>query len=857
MRNYGSFGKHRGCPIALVLAAFLWLLIAAPFAQAATGNKSGVTHIELGEPAGFSSLTGEQSAVVDVFFGNKRIGDAKVTFRPGRLTISDPEKLVTLLPDLIDRTAVLTALSAPDLPSRPELICTPSANPEQCGRLLPQVAGIIFDQDRFRLDIFVNPQLMAIRQSTSRQYVQRPEAGLSIVNAISAVMSGSSRGQRFYNLQNNLIVGDADRRLRAEFAYASGFGLQADRLVMELDRPERRYMAGAFWAPGTDLIGRRKIVGLGIETQIDTRLDKDEVWGNPLVVFLNQRSRVDIVRDGRVLTSRIYDAGNQTLDTRGMPNGTYEVTLRISEAGGGQREDKRLFIKNQKIAAIGQKVFFAYAGVLADDRRRGFVAPTSTPFFQAGIARRLNMHLALDATVLATDKTVSGELGAFYLTPFAQIRLAAVATSQGQYGGLLNISSQGSSRLGFNFDLRRIKAADVPTLPGNSSTKFGPPDSIGADFSTSDANARLPLARRSFSQVSGSLSYSLGNARLAFDATYRKEQGQPVNYSYGPSFNWEFLRRGPLRMSANGNLAITNRGRSGFVGINLQLLGAKTSFDASAGLRSADIVGEPSRNRPVGSVHGSWQGEKLLGADATIGAGLQHDLESDVLNGSAELRGDKFSLNADVIHTMGQAGNPTQYSVGFQTSIGLRGGSVAFKGRELNDSMVIVKVDGAGPKDRFEVLVNDGKAGELRGRGSSAVAVAGYRQYEVRIRQTDGDLLHYDGSVRRVGLYPGNVARLSWKARKVVAMFGRLLTTSGEPVRLASVTNPAGIGETDDNGYFQIEAESGSALEVALPGGASCHVDLPQLQPKDGYAPLGNLICRPLPTPFRLSSAEK
>ena len=849
MWNGDSIGKLRRCTHILLAAALLWAVAVQPAAQAAVTNNARIARIELREPPGFSTLTAKQTAVVDIYFGGKRIGDATVTYQPGSLTFADPAKLVALLPDLADAPAVLAALSASQLPSNPGLVCTPGANPAECGRLSPRVTGIIFDQDHFRVDIFVSPQMMAVRQTVSRQYVQRPESGLSIVNAIGAVMSGSSSGPRYYNVQNNLIIGDADRRVRAEFAYASGFGLQADRLVLEVDKPERRYMAGAFWAPGTDLIGRRKMLGLGIETQIDTRLDKDALWGNPLVVFLAQRARVDIVRDGRVLTSRIYDAGNRSLDTRGLPNGAYEVTLQIVDAGGTMREEKRFFAKNQTIAAPGQKVFFAYAGVLADDTNRTFIAPTAIPFFQVGIARRLSPGLALDATVAATNRTVMGELGTYVVSPLAQVRLAAVVSTRGQYGGLLQISSQGSSRFGFNFDLRRISVARQQALTASGDDLPG--TLVGA------ADAALPLARRTFSQVSGSLSYNLKNARFGFAASYRREQGQPVNYNYGPSFRWEFLRRGPLRMSASGDLAFTSQGRSGFIGLSLQLLGNRSSISADAGIRSAHLDGATRRSGPVGSLRGSLQDDNFAGAELSLAGGYDHDLENDSLNGSAELRGERLSLRGDVTHSLGQGGSPTQYSLGLQTTLGMRGGRIVLRGRDQNDSMVIVKVDGAGPNDRFDVLVNDGKSGSVRGSGSVAVAVPAYRQYEVRIRQSGGDLLHYDGSVRKVGLYPGNVARLSWKASKVVAMFGRLLLDSGEPVKLASVTNPAGIGETDDNGYFQVEAESGSALDVALPGGASCHVGLPQLQPRDGYAPLGTLICHPQPAPFRLSSAEK
>jgi Mat/Ecp fimbriae outer membrane usher protein len=835
--------------LAPATAIMLSPLFGLPSAQAAASDPDQLARIELSEPPGFSALTGTQSAVADIYFGGKRIGEARVAYQPGSLTFADPAQLVTLLPDLADVPAVLAALSAADVPSNPGLVCTPSTNPAACGRLAPQVAGIIFDQDRFRIDIFVNPRMMTVKDAVGRQYLQRPDPGLSVVNAIGAVMSGSSQGPRFYNVQNNFILGDADRRLRAEFAYATGFGVQADRLVMEIDRPERRYMAGAFWAPGTDLIGRRKMLGVGIETQIDTRLDKDEIWGNPLVVFLGQRARVDIVRDGRVLTSRIYDAGNQSLDTRGLPNGAYEVTLQIEEAGGLQRNEKRFFSKNQNIAAVGQKIFFAYAGVLADDTRRAFIAPTSTPFVQAGIARRLNAHLALDATVLATDRAVQGQVGGFFLSPLAQVRLAAVGSSRGQYGALLQVGSPGGSRFAFNFDLRRISLGKQAPLASPPPGRFGP------DAFTGGADAALPLARNSFSQVSGSISYNLRNARIAFAASYRREKNQPVNYSYGPSASWEFLRRGPLRMSVNGDLAITSQGKSGFAGVSLQLLGARSSVSADAGMRSTGTTGEARRSGGVGSVRGTWKEEFFSGAELNLAAGYDRDLERDALNANAEMRSDTFSLQGDVVHGLGQARNPTQYSLGIQTTIAMSGGRIALKGRDQNDSMVIVKVEGAGPDDRFEVLVNDGAEGIVRGGSSTAVAMPAYRQYDIRIRQTEGDLLHYDGSVRRVGLYPGNVAKLSWTARKVTAMFGRLVLENGEPVRMAAVTNPAGIGETDEDGYFQIEGEIGSVIEVAMSDGRSCRIALPQVRPQDGYAALGTLVCRAQAAPFRISSA--
>ena len=113
---------------------------------------------------------------------------------------------------------------------------------------------------------------------------------------------------------------------------------------------------------------------------------------------------------------------------------------------------------------------FAYAGLLADDFGRGFLSPTRIPFMQAGVAHRFNLHFAADAAVVATNKAVIGELGAYYIDRQVQFRVAGIAGSQGTRGASLQIASQGNSRFNFNFDLRHIRpgrrAALDPLWPG-------------------------------------------------------------------------------------------------------------------------------------------------------------------------------------------------------------------------------------------------------------------------------------------------------------------------------------------------------------------------------------------------------
>ena len=55
----------------------------------------------------------------------------------------------------------------------------------------------------------------------------------------------------------------------------------------------------------------------------------------------------DIVTANRIL------AGNNVLDTSGLPDGSYALVLRIHEAGGAVREERRFFVRNAQIAPVG------------------------------------------------------------------------------------------------------------------------------------------------------------------------------------------------------------------------------------------------------------------------------------------------------------------------------------------------------------------------------------------------------------------------------------------------------------------------------------------------------------------------
>ncbi|QKR99773.1 hypothetical protein F9288_09085 [Sphingomonas sp. CL5.1] len=822
-------------------AALLASAAALPAGSAAAGPVGGapLAVITVGEPAGFSILTQRQQAVVDIYFGGRRVGDALVTYRAGTLSFADPVRVAGLIPNLADAEGIAARLAAGGLATNAALACAPGSDSAACGRLTPDDIGIIFDQNRFRVDVFVNPRFLAVTRPDAPRYLPAPPAGLSLIDSFGAALSGDSGGPQYYNLRNRLVAGDADGRVRAELYYASGFGVQADRLDMELDRPGWRYLAGAFWAPGSELLGRRKMIGFGAETQTDTRMDKDILRGDPLVVFLARRSRVDIMREGRLVSSGIYEAGNQTLDTSTLPDGSYEVTLRISEAGGAQREERRAFTKNAAVPAFGQRFLFAYAGVVSDDSRAGFLNPTGEPFAQVGAAFRPDRHLALNGSVILADRTLIGELGASLIGTLGQLRLAVIGLSDGTAGGLIRLSSAGNGRLNFNVDARRLTV-------GKSTGFAAATQPLASGYAAAlGSNIIAPsyLGGGDFTAVSGNLSYDIARAQFRLTGTYSHAQGQQAAYSVGPSVRWEIVREGQAHLFANGDFVVTDRGRSGFLGLTLQVFGRSSSLSATAGGQSTDFAGEGRRTSAVGSLYGAWQAGNVAGGELNAGGGYEHGVDRDLLSASGDYRSQFAAVRADLLQNLRPGEGRTQYSLAFDTAIAARGDGIAVDGRQQLDSMVIVSVDAPGPQSRFEVLVNDAPVAEVMTHDRVPLTLIPYRQYAVRIRPLGDALLRYDSAPRTVSLYPGSVASLSWRAQRVAAVFGRIVDRDGRPLGNVAVAAPGETSQTDDNGYFQIEASPDASLAISSAGRALCRLGLPVVAQREGYLRVGTLTC--------------
>src|SRR4051794_37734525 len=110
------------------IAALGGSLLASQQAQAAT---AAAIH-SAGAPSGFDGLERPRRILADIYFGDRKVGEAMVLATPGTVRFLEPAKLLALLPGAVNSPALVAALSA-DLPSHPELVCSPG-NGAGCGQ---------------------------------------------------------------------------------------------------------------------------------------------------------------------------------------------------------------------------------------------------------------------------------------------------------------------------------------------------------------------------------------------------------------------------------------------------------------------------------------------------------------------------------------------------------------------------------------------------------------------------------------------------------------------------------------------------------------------------------------------------
>lgn len=809
-----------------VLVAFT---VSAAFINAVAARASDLGSFAASAPEGFEELTIEREVMLDAYFGGKKLGEVRAAIRPGFVTFNDPNALADLIPGVALLPLVKASLTGP-MPANASLACGPTRH-EGCGTLSTQQVAVILDEERFRIELFIHPSLLARPDPGAAVYLARPSERPSIVSLLGGTVSGSSRGDSAWHVQNRSIASVGGYRLRSDTSLGTGAGLTFDNLTLEADRRDWRFIGGMFWAPGTELVGRRRIVGVGTATQLDTRQNKTELLGTPIDLFLLQTARVDLLIDGRIVSSRIYPAGNGLIDTAALPNGSYEVVLRIHEDGRPAREEHRFFTKGSSMAPLSRPLYSAFVGLLPSSRH-GFLIGRKTLFYEASAAYRVSLGLGVDAAILGTQHKAILEAGAVYHMRLAHLRFGTLVSTVGDYGVALRATIVGHGPASLSFDVRKISSSDGrPILP------------TSAYRGTFSEDAKPGFADRgSYTQALSTLSYSINQAILRLTGTYRMHKAEKADYSVGASVEVPVARSTGWDLRVQTEVRKTERDFTSFVGF--RFLANKGGFVVSG---SAGKVHQTASGRQgdqlIGEAQAAWyrqlKDQSQLSTDVAIG----RDVDGAYARTNAHLRSPNFNGRADLLHQFGDQ-HTTQFAATVNTGIVVGEGGVGMAGKEMNDTGIMVSVDGGEGNQTFEVLVNEIGRGTVANGGRLVIFLQPYQAYEVRVRPSDSQIAGFDPAPRTITLYPGNVPSLSWKVTPLLVMFGRAVAPGGNPVANAEIIGSQGISRTDEDGYFQIEINHDDRLRLKRKAASVCTISVVAPRSVDGYVSAGDQMCR-------------
>ncbi len=779
--------------------------------QASKQKLSGSSFV----PPGFEDLLEPQTTVVDVYYGSTYLTSSTATYTPSTISFLTPQDIVDRIPDLLEPELIAATLAG-EMPSNAELICYGQRS-TGCGTIETETVDVIFDEGHFRADLFIAPALLSVRSAINSRYLPPSSAGWSILNSTSATVNGSEGSDPVYNVGNSTTLAFRENRLVAISNVTQDDDLTVDTLALQREFNGRQFQAGIFRSSPGNLIflGQADYQGISVASSLNTRQDLDQSAGNDIQVFLDSRSRVDIIKDGRLVSTAVYDTGNQILDTSQLPGGAYEVTLRVRDNFGNSREETRFYVKTSRLPPKDQPLFFVEAGETVS-LQSGDTLPTGTgeDFFRAGYAKRISDNFGGELGIFSSNGANIFEAGLFRLGQSYEIRINAATTNQQSYG--VNVNAR--TRVGIaslHTSLRRTwSSADETTALGNEA-------------------------------IQGSLNLTVPLGRSALNLTARyNDRDESTDRNIGIRYDFPTYSFGNTILDTSLNITENNDSLLVLFGGRLSLRSDRWGTQVSSRFYREDTDTESIDQGTINSLSTTWQDRDRFASDVSVNLRANDGRDDRTIETELDITSSLGRTNLEAIYS--EDAGELSYGGSFYTSFIANSQTLALGARQQGQSAVVLDIDGDAIEGWFDVRVNGMNRGTARVGDRTIVGLAPYETYNVTLRPNGESIVDFDQRARTATLYPGNVVTMNWSATRVVIAFGQILTPAGNPVSNAVIEGVIGLATTDEFGLFQAEFSSDVEQLVVRTRRSRCSVALPDYDATALIATLGELTCMPV-----------
>lgn len=773
-----------------------------------------------GIPKGFEEWFAPQKTAIDLYYGGRYLMTTLVEYTLESVTFLNPPEIAAHVPG-IRSASELGVMLADTQSSNADKVCV-RPNQPLCGRLEPTTIGVIFDETRFRADLFVHPSLLLEVQRTGKQYLPAPAHNRpTLVQNLGVLHAGSSEGDSRFSLLGRTRINRGMEHGFANWASTDANALGIDEIGYTQDRQDTQITAGLF-EPSSDAlhsVPRQPIIGASMASSLLTRTDLESSLATPIELFLPVRGRVDVLRDGRLISTDFYEAGNQSIDTSRLPVGAYDIEIIITDVTGTTRKLQQLFIKSSLMAPPGEPQWFVDGGqVMKRNVEGGFPEDFGTMQLRGGYRWRHRPWLGLGAAGIITG---SGGL----------IELSSGLLLERLEGGA---ELYGSSAGGAGFGLRGLTRHNQ--LTASASLQHTQAD----DPEPADTFRLLPSEH---TLTTLNISHPLYQGLLTASLSQREEAqtGSTERFTLGYSRIFQLGGGHTLHMQAEAG----DESGNAIAMLTLQWRHNIGKWSNFSQLQLRQQNADNNANNVAVTAGTTWRdGDRFVDdvqVDMRAEIGDQnHNLSLEGLHLSQFGRG-KLGLASSQTSGTSQ----TLSSLGYDASLvwDAKGKMVFGGGPHLNTSAVVIN---PGPtQDAFLEVSADGQPQFIaRGGRKTALTLPPYHQYRIRMKDTGMALTQFDDQAREVTLYPGHVVNLEWKVQSIQVLIGRILLPDGQAAKHARIDGTEGMAMTDEDGFVQTEIRSDVRELSVRHATGMCKVQLPAAA-KDSVIRAMNLQCLP------------
>ncbi|WP_347910823.1 CS1-pili formation C-terminal domain-containing protein [Pseudomonas grandcourensis] len=554
----------------------------------------------------------------------------------------------------------------------------------------------------------------------------------------------------------------------------------------------------------------------------------------PIYVTANRQGSVEIYRDGLLINTQAMPAGLQTLDTRPLPGGIYEVEVRLIEDG--------------QITSSSQELIYKPSNWRNHDERW-----------------RYNLFAGRESKVLSNwDEQDDGDMTAgaafnFLLHPRVILGLSGRQVRDTlQYGTSLDWAIVNSASLyasvyqtedyGTGLDVQGLYSYGSGSIVASHNRSWLDTtrlyDTLPDGTRVRQRNVFVGQTSNSSLSVNHRLtSKSSINARVSHSEGNTEGTGVDLGWTqrtrlFGSDANWRlslFDRPGSFSSGDDRNRGID-------LSVNIALGGPGEQISGSIGTRT-DRDGGRDNNASI-SYRKDLQDHLLQSVSATaitdtygVGLNAMATMQSDLVNGDGFIQRSSFN-------------NDLTGGLNLDSTVAVGASKMVMTSQYHRDGAGMI-IDVESDIDGIVLRADDLS-------GSSAVLRPGRNFVPITAYKSSSVSFDFEGNhVPAANIQPprssyhlnkGGVEYRKITVSKTVTVLGRLVDPQGKPLKGHHIINHASRGVSEIDGFFSMEMNAGSpTLEVRSGNRLLCQfrLDPDSAQRENDVLMIGDLRCTP------------